>query len=75
MTYGDGVSNINIKELCEFHRSYGKLANADKCIKCFGVIDYDDKGQIAAFREKSDKDGSMTGHWLWAVMEPSAYQG
>ena len=26
LTYGDGVSDINIKELCEFHRSHGKLA-------------------------------------------------
>lgn len=61
LTYGDGVSDINIKELCEFHRSHGKLATISMTNvgQRFGVIDYDDKGQIAAFREKSDKDGSM----------------
>lgn len=26
VTYGDGVGNVNIKELLEFHRSHGKLA-------------------------------------------------
>lgn len=26
MTYGDGVSNVNLKELLRFHRSHGKLA-------------------------------------------------
>ena len=26
MTYGDGVSNVNLKELMQFHRSHGKLA-------------------------------------------------
>lgn len=61
LTYGDGVSDINIKELCEFHRSHGKLATISMTNvgQRFGVIDYDDKGQIAAFREKSDKDGSI----------------
>jgi glucose-1-phosphate cytidylyltransferase len=26
MTYGDGVSNVNLRKLVEFHRSHGKLA-------------------------------------------------
>ena len=38
----------------------------------FGVIDYDDKGQIAAFREKSDKDGSMI-NIGYMVMEPGVF--
>lgn len=42
LTYGDGVSNINIKELCEFHRSHGKLATISMTNvgQRFGVIDY-----------------------------------
>ena len=45
LTYGDGVSDINIKELCEFHRSHGKLATISMTNvgQRFGVIDYDDK--------------------------------
>lgn len=74
LTYGDGVSNINIKELCEFHRSHGKLATISMTNvgQRFGVIDYDDKGQIAAFREKSDKDGSMI-NIGYMVMEPGVF--
>jgi len=26
LTYGDGVSDVNIKNLLEFHKSHGKLA-------------------------------------------------
>ena len=26
MTYGDGLSNVDIKKLIEFHKSHGKLA-------------------------------------------------
>ena len=74
LTYGDGVSDINIKELCEFHRSHGKLATISMTNvgQRFGVIDYDDKGQIAAFREKSDKDGSMI-NIGYMVMEPGVF--
>lgn len=61
MTYGDGVSDININELVKFHKSHGKLATltAVHVGQRFGVIDID-KGDnsIKAFREKSNADGS-----------------
>lgn len=56
MTYGDGVSNVNIKELLEFHRSHGKYATltAVHVGQRFGVLDIDrDNGEIKAFREKA----------------------
>ena len=48
LTYGDGVSDINIKELCEFHRSHGKLATISMTNvgQRFGVIDYDERDRL-----------------------------
>ena len=56
LTYGDGVANVNLKELEEFHKSHGKIATltAVNIGQRFGVLDLDDAGQIQAFREKDD---------------------
>ena len=61
LTYGDGVANVNLKELEEFHKSHGKIATltAVNIGQRFGVLDLDDAGQIQAFREKDDDDGSL----------------
>ncbi len=61
LTYGDGVSNVNIKELVEFHQSHGKIATmtAINVGQRFGVLDIDSTNGIKAFREKNDNDGSM----------------
>ncbi len=58
MTYGDGVSDINIDKLLEFHKSNAKLAtmSAVKPESRFGVLDLDNNNQVMAFREKSDVD-------------------
>ncbi len=61
LTYGDGVSDIDIRQLVEFHRSHGRLCtmSATNIGQRFGVLDIMDNGQIIGFREKSDSDGSM----------------
>ncbi len=58
MTYGDGVSDVNIKELLEYHKSHGKMATltAVKPDSRFGVLDISENNQINAFREKSQVD-------------------
>jgi len=57
LTYGDGVSDIDIIKLEEFHRSHGKVATmtAVKPEGRFGVLDIS-RNQIDAFREKSNSD-------------------
>lgn len=54
MTYGDGVSNVNIKELVEFHQKQQKLVtlSAIKPGSRFGVLDIEGD-MVTAFREKS----------------------
>jgi len=52
-TYGDGLANINIKELLEFHKSHGKLATltAVRPPSRFGEINFSGE-QVVGFKEK-----------------------
>lgn len=62
LTYGDGVSDINIAELVRFHQSHGKIATITTVNvgQRFGVIDMAEDGTtINSFREKNDTDGSV----------------
>ena len=58
MTYGDGVSDIDISKLINFHKSHGRLAtmSAVKPDSRFGVLDLSDSCEVKAFREKSEID-------------------
>ena len=60
LTYGDGVSDINISDLVKYHRSHGKLLTltAASVEQRFGVLDISEKKEISSFREKSVDDGS-----------------
>ncbi len=53
LTYGDGVSNVNIPALIEFHRSQGRLATltAVRPPARFGQMVIED-GRVASFKEK-----------------------
>lgn len=70
MTYGDGVSNVDIGLLLAFHKRNGKMATitAVQPKGRFGYIDLDDN-TVLSFREKNEHD---TG-WINAgfmVLEP-----
>ena len=58
MTYGDGVADIDIAELIEFHKSHGKLAtmSAVRPDSRFGVLELNSESRVLAFREKSQID-------------------
>lgn len=53
-TYGDGLANVNIKELLKFHFSHGRIATvtAVQPVSRFGVLDVDSTGSVLSFREK-----------------------
>lgn len=59
MTYGDGVSNINIRALVDFHKKHGKLATvtATKMPGRFGALNIKDS-TVTSFQEKPDGDGA-----------------
>lgn len=74
LTYGDGVSNVNIKEELEFHRSHGKIATitAINPGQRFGVLGIDLNNRVEAFREKNDADGScINGGFM--ILEPRVF--
>lgn len=59
LTYGDGVSNVNINDLVKFHKKHGKIATitAIQPGGRFGMLDIDDSESIHSFKEKSKEDG------------------
>ena len=59
LTYGDGLSDVNIAESLAFHRNHGKLATvtAVQTARNFGVLDLDGD-KVGAFREKPKGDSS-----------------
>ncbi len=59
MTYGDGVCDVNIAKLLEFHRSHGKAATLTSVIQRQekGVLDITQTGAVRSFREKKKTDG------------------
>ncbi len=72
MTYGDGVSDINIDKLLEFHKSNAKLAtmSAVKPESRFGVLDLSENSMVKAFREKSSIDSGYINAGFM-VLEPN----
>ena len=74
LTYGDGVCDININQLVEFHKAHGKVATmtAINIGQRFGVLDIDKDNTIHAFREKQEDDGSVI-NGGFMVLEPKIF--
>jgi glucose-1-phosphate cytidylyltransferase len=80
MSYGDGVADVDIARLLEFHRAHGKLATitAVQPLGRFGSLEIDDDetvGGVAApgvraFQEKPVGDGSWVNGGFF-VLEPT----
>ena len=70
-TYGDGVADINIAELIEYHRKNGREATltAVKPPGRFGSIEFE-RGKVLSFQEKPQGDGNMINGGFF-VLEPS----
>ena len=75
LTYGDGVSDVNITELVKFHESHGKIATmtAINMEQRFGVLDIDEDNIINSFREKNHDDGGMI-NGGFMVLNPKIFQ-
>lgn len=61
LTYGDGVSNVNISELIKFHKKHGGCCTmtAISVGQRFGVLEMDEENKVSGFREKDDSDGNL----------------
>ncbi|MFK0386668.1 glucose-1-phosphate cytidylyltransferase [Agrobacterium sp. NPDC090273] len=60
-TYGDGVSDVNIRELVDFHKGHGGLATLTATYPParFGALDIQSDQRITSFKEKPKGDGGM----------------
>jgi glucose-1-phosphate cytidylyltransferase len=74
LTYGDGVAEINIKELLEFHKQYGKLATvtAVQPTGRFGALEIQEDISVAGFKEKPLGDGGWVNGGFF-VMQPEVF--
>ena len=60
LTYGDGISDVDIKKLLEYHKNHHKLATvtATQPSGRFGALNLDASDKVASFQEKPAGDGS-----------------
>ena len=73
MTYGDGVCDVEIDKLIEYHKSHGKFATltAVKMAQDKGVL-YIEGGSVKSFREKNMADGAPINAG-YMVLEPRIF--
>jgi glucose-1-phosphate cytidylyltransferase len=73
MTYGDGVADLDMRKLTEFHRRHGRLATvtAVPAPGRFGFLDITDDHRVSRFHEKPENQmGWINGGFF--VLEPGA---
>jgi glucose-1-phosphate cytidylyltransferase len=61
LTYGDGVSDVNVNELFAFHKAHGKCVTLTtvSLAQQKGVLNIDADNNVTAFREKQGDDGAI----------------
>lgn len=75
LTYGDGVSDININDLLAFHNSHGKIATVSgiQLDARFGGMELNDDGKVISFREKKKDDGKWINGGFF-VLKPGVFK-
>lgn len=61
LTYGDGVADVNINKLLEYHNAHKKIltVTAVNPGQRFGVLGLDREGNVSRFHEKRSKDAEL----------------
>lgn len=74
MTYGDGVCDVNIQKLLEFHAAHGKTATLTSVIleQQKGILDISGDNAVRSFREKNLSDGASINAG-YMVFEPEIF--
>ena len=74
MTYGDGVCDVDINRLIEFHKSHGKIATLTAVLQdqSKGVLDIGGDNAVKSFREKQVSDGVPINAG-YMVLEPEIF--
>lgn len=74
LTYGDGVADVNIEKLVDFHNGHDRLATLTSIQMPgrFGNIDADENGNVNHFMEKPDGDGIWINGGFF-VLDPGVF--
>jgi glucose-1-phosphate cytidylyltransferase len=74
LTYGDGVSDVNFKELLTFHKSHGRLATLTsiQIPGRYGNLEINQAGEVCNFIEKPAGDGMWINGGFF-VLEPGVF--
>jgi glucose-1-phosphate cytidylyltransferase len=74
LTYGDGLSDINIKKLLDYHKKHGKMVtlSAVQPIGRFGILQIDKDNTVTSFREKPQETNSWINGGFF-VIEPAVF--
>ncbi len=77
LTYGDGVADIDICRLVEYHKSHGKLATVTtvRPIARYGMLDLGAEDRVYRFAEKPKSDGWMSAGYFVLNREVFNYLG
>lgn len=75
LTYGDGVSDVDISKLVSFHKKHNRLATLTsiQLPGRFGNLETDENGKVVHFKEKPEGDG----FWInggFFVLEPGIFK-
>jgi len=75
LTYGDGVSDVNITELVKYHRKAGKYCTVTSVQPSgrFGAININDDKSVHSFMEKPKGDGSWINGGFF-VCQPEVFK-
>lgn len=75
LTYGDGVSDVNIKKLVAFHKSHQKIATVSgiQLDARFGGMDLNNEGKVISFREKKKDENKWTNGGFF-VLKPEIFK-
>ena len=74
LTYGDGVGDINIQNLLNFHKQHNKYATLTTVqpLGRFGALETDLEGNVLSFQEKPKGDGAWINGGFF-VLEPAIF--
>ena len=74
LTYGDGVSNVDIRKLVEYHQSHGKIATVTSVQPSgrFGALELTESNIVQGFQEKPQGDGGWINGGFF-VLNPEVF--
>lgn len=75
LTYGDGVADVNIADLVDFHKKHNKIATvtAVSMASRFGGMELNENNTVADFKEKA-KDESKWINGGFFVLKPEVFK-